>query len=188
MGNDSTQESWQLLLQLCPRAPDPDSPYVSVVHSSLPLLEPSIRGCKQNVFVLALLEALCICSHLSLADRNTTDSHSWMLSGFLSWLRCYSLWSPTWGLDSILLRGNPWQLKYPSGDQLPPVGAQPALFSALPTSDVVVNWLLLSALYYNASLQLVFSWLLRMISLQFSCNPVRSWEEIDVASTYSSAI
>ena len=41
-------------------------------------------------------------------------------------------------------------------------------FSALPSSLVVVKWFLLSVLRYKALLQLMFSWLLRMLSLQLN--------------------
>ena len=58
--------------------------------------------------------------------------------------------------------------------------------SSLPTGHVVVKWFLLSVLGYKSSLQLVFSWLFWMISLQFSSEiPYWSWEEVSIASTYS---
>ena len=40
----------------------------------------------------------------------------------------------------------------------------------LPTSHIVVKCFLLSVSGYKASIQVVFSWLFQMISLQFSCN------------------
>ena len=52
-----------------------------------------------------------------------------------------------------------WETSQPSCDAF-----------ALPSSHVVMKWFLLSALGYKSSLQLMFSWLFRMISLQFSCN------------------
>ena len=42
--------------------------------------------------------------------------------------------------------------------------------SALSASLIVMKWFLLSILGYKTSLQLVFSWLFRIISLQFSCS------------------
>ena len=96
-----------------------------------------------------------------------------MLSGFLSWLWCYRLGSPAWGLDSTLLRVIPltteislWNLSYHPWEPSQPSHTS----SALPTSHVVVKWFLLFFLGYEASLQLVFSCLFKVISLQFSCN------------------
>ena len=54
---------------------------------------------------------------------------------------------------------------------------------------IVVKWFLQSVLGYKASLPLLFCCFFWMISLQFSCNsPDWSWEEVNVASTYSSAV
>ena len=53
----------------------------------------------------------------------------------------------------------PWEPSQPSH-----------IFSVLPASQIVVKWFLLSVCGYKVSLQLVFSWLFWMISLQFSCN------------------
>ena len=44
------------------------------------------------------------------------------------------------------------------------------LSSALPTTYIVLECFLLSVCVYEASLQLLFSWLFKMISPQFSCN------------------
>ena len=73
--------------------------------------------------------------------------------------------------------------------RLPSVGAQPTLSCLLCTPyHVVVKLFLLSVHGYKASLQLVFSWLFKVIFLQFSCNFIWSWEEVSVGSTYSSTI
>ena len=116
--------------------------------------------------VLALQHPPCISSHLSLADRNPAAFHSWMLSGFLSWLWCCSLGSPAWGLDPTLLRVNSlaieislWNFSHCLWE--PSQLSQTS--SALPTSHVVVKWFLLSDLGYKASFQLVFHWIVRMV-------------------------
>ena len=88
-------------------------------------------------------------------------------------LWCCRLRSQAWGLDPTLLMGKslaahislwnfscrPWEPSQPS-----------CAFSPLPTILIVVTLFLLFILGYKASLQLVFSWLFRMISLQFSWN------------------
>ena len=67
--------------------------------------------------------------------------------------------------------------------------SQPSYISSiLSTSLVVVKRFLLSVLGYKASLQLVFIWSFRMISLQFTCNSEWSWEVVSIAFTFSSTI
>ena len=108
----------------------------------------------------------------------------WVLFG----LRCYRLGNQAWGLDLTLLRGNP--LKYsssPSAAAWQP--SQPShISSTLHTNHFVVKLFLLSVCGYKTSLHycsVVYSgW--------FLCNLVVisdwPWEEVSVASTYSSAI
>ena len=88
----------------------------------------------------------------------------------LWWCR---LGRPTWGLDTTFLRGNTlateislwhfschlWEPSQPS-----------RVSSTLPTSHIALKCFILSIRGCKASLQLVFSWLFKMISLQFSCN------------------
>ena len=71
-------------------------------------------------------------------------------------------------------QGEPQPLKYPS---LWHFSCRPWesrhsswLSSALPTGHIVVKCFLLSVYGYKTSFQLVFSWLFKMISLQFNCN------------------
>ena len=41
---------------------------------------------------------------------------------------------------------------------------------------------------YETSLQLVFSWLLRLLALYFNCNSGLSWEMVSVTSSFSAII
>ena len=76
---------------------------------------------------------------------------------------CYRLGRPTWGLDLTHFKGNPsaTEISIPLELQLLPwEPSQPFCASSeLPTSLIVVN----DVLGYKPSLQLVFSWLYRMI-------------------------
>ena len=110
----------------------------------------------------------------SLPDRQKPSCFSQL---YVIWvpfgLWCYRLGSPAWGLDPAFLRGNPpaaaiSQQKFSCC--MREHGHPSRTSSALPISLVMVKWFLLSVLGFRASLQLVFSWLFRMISLQFSCN------------------
>ena len=106
-------------------------------------------------------------NHLSLMDRNPAAFHSCMLFAFLSWFWWCRLGSSAWGLDPTL-RGiplsaeislcnfscHPWEHSQSSH-------ASPAS----PISQAVMKWFLPSVCGYKASLQLVFSWLFRMIFL-----------------------
>ena len=118
-------------------------------------------------------------SHLSLPGRQKPCCFSQLDVVWVPfWLCCCRLGSLAWGLDPTLLRQNPsaaeislrhfscclWEPSQPSRAS-----------SALPTSLVVVKWFLLSLRGYQASFQLVSSWLFRMISPQFSCNSRLVW-------------
>ena len=173
MENDSAQGSWTQTLQFCSHS---HQPRLSSWGSSR-LCSPSVgfqgKWLQTEFCVLALQVAVCISSHLSLVDRSSTMFYSWILSGFLSQMWCFRMGSPTWGLEPPLLRGKPpaAEISLQSFSCHPWEPSQPSrVSSVLPTSLVVVKWFLLSALGYKDSLQLVFSWLFRMISLQFSCN------------------
>ena len=52
----------------------------------------------------------------------------------------------------------------------------------------MVKWFLLFVHGIKASIQLVFSWLFRIIFYNLVVIPEWSWEEVSVASTYSSTI
>ena len=157
---------------LSPESPTPDSPQASLVHSALPLSQPRLSGCNKILCIGPLRG--CVCLQPSLPGRKKPCCfHSWMLSGFLSgsdavgWgaqLRVYhppnfSRGSPATEISLQNFSCCPWEPSQPSRAS-----------SALPASLVMVKWFLLSVLGYKASLQPVFSWLYRMISLPFSCN------------------
>ena len=80
---------------------------------------------------------------------------------------------PSLGFEPTLLRGILQSLKYPSGSSASTFGSPASPVTcppALPTSHVVLKCFLLSVHGCKASLQLVFSGLFKMISLQFCCN------------------
>ena len=120
----------------------------------------------------------------------------WQKSFCLYWLTQMYLWTTC----SISSRQKNWQMKLTPSVLILCLNFSVLLMerifshrfghfscaSTLPAGLLVVNWFLLSVLGYKASFQLVFSWLFRMIFLQFSCNS--SLEEVCAASTYSSAI
>ena len=109
----------------------------------------------------------------------------------LSQLWYCRLGSPPWGLDPTLLRGKApaAEISLLNFSCLPWEPSQPSCTSsALPTSLILVKWFLLFVHGYKASLHLAFSWLFRMISLQFSCNFRFVLGVVSVASTYSSTI
>ena len=71
-----------------------------------------------------------------------------------------------WGLDPTVHRGTPsaTEISLPHFSCHLHQPSQPSrAFSIVPTSHIVVMWLLPSVYEYKASLQLVFSWLFRMI-------------------------
>ena len=176
MGDDSAQGSAVLMVAvlsvLSPKPPTADSTQVSLVHSALPFPAPRVNGSKRN-FLCWPFNRLSASPAISPWPIEplllfTTGCY---LGSF--WLWCYRLGSPAWGLDPTLLRGKhlateislqhfscrPWEPRQLSHAS-----------SALPTNHIVLKCFLLSVHGYKASLQLVFSWLFKMISLQFSSN------------------
>ena len=146
----------------CPRATNPRL-FRSV--SALPLLEPRVRDCKWN-FLCWPIKRLSVFPVVSPWQRENlllfTDGCYWVPY----WLWCCRLGSPAWGSDPALLRGSPpgteislWNF---SCHLWGPSQPSHTAFT-LPTSLVLVKCFLLSVLGYNAFLQLVFSWLFRMI-------------------------
>ena len=157
-----------VLSVLFPEPPAPDSPHVSLVHSALYMPKARVSGCKWN-FVhwpfKKLFESLAVCPWLR--ETLLPFTAGCYLSSFPGSCR---LGSPAWGLDCTLLRGNhpATEISLWNFSSCPWEPSQPSCASfALPVTSW---WLFLSVFGYKASLQLVFSWLFRMISLQFSCN------------------
>ena len=147
-----------------------DSLHTPLVHPALHLLEPGLSGCNRD-FVCWLFKRLSASPAISLWQVETPllFTAGYYLgffpgSGSCSWF-C-RLGSPAWGLDPTLLRGKslateispqnfsccPWEPSQSSHTS-----------STLPTRFIVVKWFLLSVFGFNVSLQLVFSWLFRMI-------------------------
>ena len=167
MGNDSAQRSWQLLLQFSPQSHQP--------QSLLRHLQLSLSSFCWNPGYMVANRIFCV--GLLRSFLHLQPSLPWQTETLLLFIgRCYlgsflalvlQMGSPVWGLDPTLLRENspateislrnfsccPWELSQPSHTS-----------STLPTSLLVVKWFLLFVLE-KAFLQLVFSWLLRVISL-----------------------
>ena len=102
-------------------------------------------------------------SHLSLVDRIPTDFHSQMLCGhFLAVV----LWAgePTVGLRFHVPQGGLWQLRYLSRFSTTHKGVGAALFAPLSFLPVSM-WLILQILAYKTSVQLVCTWIFRLIVL-----------------------
>ena len=104
--------SWQLFLLLSLQSHQPQT----LLSVSSPLCPSSSRAqgkwLHMKFFALALYEALCISSHLSLADRNRTAFHNCMLFRFFSQVWRCRLGRPAWGLDPTCSGGMLWLLKY----------------------------------------------------------------------------
>ena len=165
---------------LSPEPPATDSPQASLVHSALPLLKPSVSGYKQN-YVHWPLKRLSESPDISLWQTETLvlfTAGCWLGS-----LLALVLWA---GEPCLVFRPYtshreppptcPLPLKYPSGTLAAAHGSPASShLSALPTSHVLVKWFL-SVHCYKASVQLVFTWLFRMISLHLVVIPDWSWE------------
>ena len=153
---------------LPPEAPTPDSPQISIVRCALPLLEPRVSGYKRN-FVCWTFKRLSASPAISPWKTETLLLFTaGCYLGSFPWLWCCRLGSPTWGLDPTLLRGNPLatEISLWNFNCHPWEPSQPSCTSSsVCISLVVAMWLLLSVCDYKASLQLVFSWLFRMIFL-----------------------
>ena len=109
-----------------PRATNP-RPSSNVSSPLCPLIAGAQhKWLQMKFYVLALWVALCISSHLSLADRNPAAFHSWVLSGFLSGSGAIG-WGAWLQFRPHTSQGDPpshWNS--PLVLQLPPMGAQPA--------------------------------------------------------------
>ena len=158
-------------LVLSPEPPTLDSSQVSLVNSALPLPGPRVSGCMGN-FVCLPSKGLSASPAVSDGQKPCCLSQLdviWV--PFQLW--CCRLERKAWGLDPTFLKGNPpvhWHIL--AELQLLPMGAQPALSHLLcpPYQSRCGEVVFLSVHCCKASLQLVFSWLFRIISLQFSCN------------------
>ena len=154
-----------------PEPPAPDSPHVSM----LLLLQPRVSGCKRNFCVSPLRGSLHLQSSLPGGQKPLCFSQldvMWVLSPALVLsARELSLGfrTPTSQVETLSCWSIPLELWHHQWEPHQPSHAS----STLPTSLVVLKWFFLSVLGYKTSFQLVFSWLFRMISLQFSCNS--SW-------------
>ena len=157
-------------------------------HTNSPLCPPSSRAqgkWLQMVFCVWPFQRVCAspasfpwCTKILLLFTATK------IFGFLSQFWCYGLGSPNRGLYLTLLRGNPQPLKYPSQTS-----------SASHRSPAILSHYLYTphqsccgevASFSKTSLQLVFNsgWFLHTLVVI----PVWPYEEVSVASTYSSAI
>ena len=172
MGNNSAQGSWQLFLQCFPQSNLPQA----LLSISSPLYLPSDRAqgmWLQTEFCGGLL-SVSLHLQLSLLGGQKPCCFSQLdviWAPFQLW--CYRLGSPTWGLDPTHHRWNllATEISYQNFICCPWEPSQPMpTSSALPPSLMVVKWFPLSVCGKKASLQLVFSWLFRMIYLQFSHN------------------
>ena len=148
-------------------------PQASLVPSDLPLPWPRVSGYKHN-FVQSFSFRGSLCLQPALPGR---QEPCWFSQLEVIWVPfsfwCCSLGIPAWVIGPTLLRGNPLatEISIKNFSRLLWEPSQPPrASSAFPTSLVVVKWFLLSLRGYQASFQLVFSWLFRMISPQFSCN------------------
>ena len=132
-----------LFLQFSPDPPTPESPQASLVHSALPLPEPRLSGCKQNVVCWPFKRLSASPAASPWPTEPPATFHRWMLSGFLS---CSSTvgWQAHLGVQALHFSGgSPQLLKYPPELQLPPVGSpasplMPSLHS-LPVPGEVVS-------------------------------------------------
>ena len=151
---------------LSPEPPIPDSPHMALVHTTLPLPESRVSGCKQN-FVHLLFKGV---------SASTAVSTWWTETLLLFTAGWYFGSFPGYGAPGLEhgLRFRPHNFQGeapPNGHwniplelQLPPSWAsQPSHASILPASLIVVKWYIPFVLGYKVSLQLVFSWLFRMI-------------------------
>ena len=150
-----------------PEPPSPDSPQVPLVPCVLTLPESRVSGCKRNF----------VCWPFKSLQPSFTGKEKPCCFSLLDvirvpfWLWCCRMGSPAWDLDPTFLRGNPRLLKYPSGTSAAACGSPASpLAPPLHSLPALLWWFLLSVRGYQASLQLVFSSLFRMISPQFSCN------------------
>ena len=112
--------------------------------------------------------------------------------GVFSWFWCSRLGSTAWGLNPTHFRGIPpppllagemslWTFSWHLWEHSQPSCAS----STLPTYLDVVMWLLLSVHGHKVSFQLVLN--LGGFLYNSVVIPVLSWEEVNVACTYSSA-
>ena len=100
-----------------------------------------------------------------------TAFHSWKLSGLLSGSGAVGLGAQLDVETPDFSEGTSWPLKHLSGTAAATMGAQAAFLHHFCTPHQShCGEGVSSVLGYKASLQLAFSWLFRMISLQFSCN------------------
>ena len=94
---------------------------------------------------------------------------------------------PSLGFRPHTSQENPQPLKYPFRTSAATHGSPASpLMPPLHSLPAGVKWFLLSVLGCKAFHQLMFSWFLRMLSLHLRVIPDWFWEEVSVASTYSS--
>ena len=118
--------------------PAPDSPHEPLVHSALPLLEPTVSGCKRN---LVWWPFKWLFASPTASPWQTETPLFFTARCYLGsvWLWCCRLWSSLWDLDPALLRRTPPAAERPlrNSSCCPWEPSQPSRASALRASLAV---------------------------------------------------